>query len=58
LKVLTAADVADLAPYGEIVEALRQGASLSMGISHPAYEIPSVPITAAVRDSLLDDLIA
>ena len=43
---------------GDMIEALRQGASLSMGISHPAYEIPSVAITAAVRDSLLDDLTA
>jgi hypothetical protein len=39
-----------------MIEALRQGASVSMGISHPAYEIPPVAITAAVRDSLLDDL--
>ncbi len=42
----------------DMIEALRQGASLSMGISHPAYEIPPVAITAAVRDSLLDDLTA
>jgi hypothetical protein len=42
----------------DMIEALRQGASLSMGISHPAYEIPSVAITAAVRNSLLDDLTA
>lgn len=41
----------------DMIEALRQGASVSMGISHPAYEIPPVAITAAVRDSLLDDLI-
>ena len=40
----------------DMIEALRQGASVSMGISHPAYEIPPVVITAAVRDSLLDDL--
>ena len=40
----------------DMIEALRQGASVSMGISHPAYEIPAVAITAAVRDSLLDDL--
>jgi hypothetical protein len=40
----------------DMIEALRQGASVSMGISHPAYEIPPVAITAAVRDSLLDDL--
>ena len=42
----------------DMIEALRQGASLSMGISHPAYEIPSVAITAAVRNSLFDDLTA
>ena len=41
-----------------MIEALRQGAPLSMGISHPAYEIPSVAITAVVRNSLLDDLTA
>lgn len=40
----------------DMIEALRQGASLSMGISHPACEIPPVAITDAVRDSLLDDL--
>lgn len=40
----------------DMIEALCQSASLSMGISHPAYEIPSVTITDAVRDSLLDDL--
>jgi hypothetical protein len=43
---------------GDMIEALRQGASLSMGVSHPAYEIPPVAIAAAVRDSLLDDLTA
>ncbi len=42
----------------DMIEALRQGAFLSMGISHPAYEIPSVAITAAVRNSLLNDLTA
>ena len=39
-----------------MIEALRQGAPLSMGISHSAYEILSVAITAVVRNSLLDDL--
>jgi uncharacterized protein DUF3501 len=40
----------------DMIEALRQGAPLSMGISHPAYEMPPVTVTSAVRDSLLDDL--
>lgn len=39
-----------------MIEALRRGASLSMGINHPTYEIPPVVITDTVRDSLLDDL--
>ena len=42
----------------DMIEALRQGTSLSMGIDHPAYQIPAMPITAAVRDSLIDDLTA
>jgi hypothetical protein len=40
----------------DIIEALRRGAPLSMGISHSAYEMPPVTVTSAVRDSLLDDL--
>lgn len=39
-----------------MIEGLRQGAPLSMGISHPSYEMPPVTVTSAVRDSLLDDL--
>ena len=42
----------------DMIEALRQGTPLSMGIDHPAYQIPAMPITAAVRDSLIDDLTA
>lgn len=42
----------------DMMEALRQGALLSMGIDHPAYRIPAMPITAAVRDSLIGDLTA
>jgi hypothetical protein len=42
----------------DMIEALRQGTSLSMGIDHPAYQIPAMPVTAAVRDSLIDDLTA
>lgn len=40
----------------DMMKALRQGALLSMGIDHPAYRIPAMPITAAVRDSLIGDL--
>lgn len=40
----------------DMIDALRQGASLSMGIDHPAYMVPAEPVTAAVRDSLIDDL--
>lgn len=42
----------------DMTKALRQGALLSMGIDHPAYRIPAMPITAAVRDSLIGDLTA
>jgi hypothetical protein len=38
-------------------ESLRHNcASLSMGISHPAYGVPPEPVTQAVRDSLMNDL--
>lgn len=40
----------------DMIDALRQGASLSMGIDHPAYEVSPLVVTAAVRDSLLNDL--
>ena len=40
----------------DMIDALRQGASLSMGIDHPAYEVTPLVVTAAVRDSLLNDL--
>ncbi|MGH8762991.1 MAG: DUF3501 family protein [Nitrosospira sp.] len=39
-----------------MIEVLRQGAPLTMGIDHPAYRIPAMPITSAVRDSLTGDL--
>lgn len=42
----------------DMIKALRQGAPLSMGIDHPAYEIPAMPVTGTVRDSLVDDLTA
>jgi hypothetical protein len=40
----------------EQVAALKQGASLSMGIDHPAYRHQVEPVAAAVRDALLADL--
>lgn len=40
----------------DMIDALRQGAPLSMGIDHPAYEVSPLVVTAAVRDSLLNDL--
>lgn len=40
----------------ERVAALKQGASLSMGINHPAYRHQVEPVAAAVRDALLADL--
>ena len=36
--------------------ALRNGARLSIGVDHPAYEATVDPVTPAVRDSLLKDL--
>ena len=46
----------ELAP--DMIRALRQGAVLSMGIDHPAYQARVEPVDAAVRDSLLNDLAA
>ena len=40
-----------------MIGALRHGASLSMGIDHPAYNVLPEPVTGAVRTSLLNDLI-
>ncbi len=39
-----------------MIAALRQNASLSMGIDHPAYNVSSGPITGPVKDSLIGDL--
>ncbi|SCX87569.1 Protein of unknown function [Nitrosospira sp. Nl5] len=39
-----------------MIDGLREGASLSMGIDHSAYKIPAMPVTAAVCDSLINDL--
>lgn len=41
-----------------MIKALRQGAPLSMGIDHSAYEVPAQPVTGTVRDALIDDLTA
>ncbi|KIO47882.1 DUF3501 family protein [Nitrosospira sp. NpAV] len=41
-----------------MIKALHQGAPLSMGIDHSAYEVPAQPVTGAVRDALIDDLTA
>ena len=41
-----------------MIKALRQGAPLSMGIDHCAYEVPGKPVTGTVRDALIDDLTA
>jgi hypothetical protein len=40
----------------EMIKALREGASLSMGIDHPAYKVPGQEVDAAVRNALMDDL--
>ncbi|HEX8874299.1 MAG TPA: DUF3501 family protein [Nitrosospira sp.] len=41
-----------------MIGALRQDASLSMGIDHPAYNVLPELVTGAVRTSLLSDLTA
>src|SRR5687768_17868504 len=46
----------ELAPG--MIKTLRGGAPLSMGVDHPAYEVPAVEIVPAVRDSLIKDLTA
>ena len=43
---------------GEMIKALHQGVSLSMGIDHHAYGVPADPVPAAVRESLIKDLTA
>jgi hypothetical protein len=40
----------------DMVAALTDGVPLSMGIDHPAYEVPATPVAAAVRNSLVNDL--
>ncbi len=41
----------------DMIRALHQGAALSMGIDHSAYQALVEPVDAAVRDSLLNDLV-
>jgi len=40
----------------EIIDALKQGAALGMGVDHPAYQASLEVVPAAVRASLLEDL--
>jgi hypothetical protein len=40
----------------EMVDAVKNGAAISMGIDHPAYTFAAEPIAQNVRDSLAGDL--
>ncbi|MCP5413216.1 MAG: DUF3501 family protein [Chromatiaceae bacterium] len=40
----------------EMVQAVKQGAPVSMGIDHPAYNYTAEPIPQNIRDSLAGDL--
>jgi len=40
---------------GKMIKVLHQGAVLSMGIDHCAYQALAEPVNAAVRDSLIKD---
>jgi glycerol-3-phosphate dehydrogenase subunit C len=40
----------------QMIAALKQGAELSMGIDHPAYQAALDPVPAQIRTSLLQDL--
>lgn len=42
----------------DMINALRQGAALSMGVDHPAYTKTNEEVASAVRDSLIQDLAA
>jgi hypothetical protein len=42
----------------EMIKALREGASLSMGIDHSAYKVPGQEVDAAARNALMVDLTA
>lgn len=41
----------------EMVNAVKQGAAISMGIEHPAYTASVEPVLPAIRDSLAADLV-
>ncbi|GAB4175321.1 MAG: DUF3501 family protein [Wenzhouxiangellaceae bacterium] len=40
----------------EMIQAMRNGARITVGVRHDAYPAEAVEITGALRDSLLDDL--
>ena len=40
----------------ELVEALKQGAPLAIGVDHPEYHASLEPVAADVRDALVKDL--
>jgi hypothetical protein len=40
----------------EMVEAVKQGAAISIGIDHPAYTYAAEPVPLNIRDSLANDL--
>lgn len=40
----------------EMAAAVKQGASISMGIDHPAYAYSADPVSQNIRDSLAEDL--
>lgn len=41
-----------------MIDALHNGASLSMGIAHSGYDASCDPVQSGVRDSLINDLVA
>lgn len=40
----------------EMVQAVKQGAAISMGVDHPAYTYSAEPVAQNIRDSLAEDL--
>ncbi len=46
----------ELAP--EMIRAVKQGATIGVGIDHPAYRHETDPVPAAARNSLAGDLVA
>jgi glycerol-3-phosphate dehydrogenase subunit C len=39
-----------------MIQSLHQGAPLSMGVDHPAYQASIATVDDSVRESLLNDL--